>query len=305
MKKLLLLVLGALICYPLLWSQGLDEINVVEMSWLIKCYQGIRPATAVKAAETASSYSQPAFFDELGRDEDLAKEREMIRTTFNLRDVQPISREELWLRAKEPSAMTTIVRAGGPSLTILLERLDDSWLHYRIAIYEKNDGTDPVLRSAFTIPGSMTLKDALVFGFEDEARGPYFLSLRINNLFAEGATLGKAAIGDSVQKPTKSQGAGPVPGEPAVKPEIKAPRLIQRVAPVYPEAAKQAGIEGTVVLSVSLDEKGRVIRARVVKSIPELDQAALEAVRQWTYAPMTVDGVPRPIVFTVPVDFKR
>jgi len=287
MKRTMALILSGFLLAPLAWNQGLDEINVAEMSWLIKCYRGVRPGTA-KPAEPASSYSRPAFLDGLGRDEDAAKERDLIKTTFNLGEVMLISQKELWLKEKEPMGLVAIARDDGGSLTIMLERLDTSWLHYRITAYEGNAGSEAVMRTAFSIPSSMTLKEAVVFGFEDSKKNPMFVSLRINNLYAEGVAPGKAAT-----------------GIPAKKPSIIGPRLIHRVPAVYPEAAKKAGIEGTVVLSVSLDEKGQVIRARVIKSIPELDEAALEAVRQWKYEPMTVDGNPRPIVFTVEVEFKR
>jgi TonB family protein len=149
------------------------------------------------------------------------------------------------------------------------------------------------------------LKEAVVFGFEDAKKSPVFLSLRINNLYADGPLPGKTAVGAPPAKPATPVAAGAGQSGASAKPIITAPRLTHRVPPVYPEAAKKAGIEGTVVLSVSLDEKGSVVRARVIKSIPELDQAALDAVRQWKYEPMRVDRTPRPIVFTVEVEFKR
>lgn len=287
MKRTMALTLSVFLLAPLVRSQGLDEINVVEMSWLIKCYQGVRPGAA-KPAEPPSSYSRPAFIGGLGRDEDAAKERDLIRSTFNLSEVRLVSEEELWLKDKEPMGLVAIAREEAGSLTIMLERLDTSWLHYRITAYEAKAGSAAVIRSAFSIPSTMTLKEAVVFGFEDSRKNPIFLSLRINNLYADGVTPGKTSTG---------QAAG--------KPNIISPRLVQKIAPIYPEAAKKAGIEGVVILSVSLDVKGDVIRARVIKSIPELDQAALDAVRQWKYEPMRVDGTPRPIVFTVEVEFKR
>jgi TonB family protein len=305
MNRAMALFLGMLLIGPVLWGQGLDEINVVEMSWLVKCYRGIRPGTSLTPAVAASSYAEPAFFDDLGRDEDLAKERDLIKTTFNLADVRPVSLGELWLREKEPMGLITIDRENEKPLSIVLERLDTSWLHYRVTVYETNAESKAIMRSAFTIPSSMTLKDAVVFGFEDSSRSPVFLSLRITNLYADGEMPGRAGGGAPAKKQVPPAGAGATKDKPAEKPVITAPRLSHRVPPLYPEAAKKAGIEGTVVLSVTLDDKGAIIRARVIKSIPELDQAALDAVRQWKYEPMLVNGTPRPIVFTVSVEFKR
>ncbi len=86
--------------------------------------------------------------------------------------------------------------------------------------------------------------------------------------------------------------------------EIEPPRVIKRVEPVYPEAARQAGIQGSVILYVTADEVGRVKDIEVLKSIPALDKAAIEAVRQWVYEPYMSDGVPKPVSFAITVQFR-
>jgi TonB family protein len=290
MNKAVALILGLFLLVPLVWSQGLDEINVSEMSWLFKCYQGVRPGAAAPSGTEAPLYSKPTILNNLGKDENLAKELNLIKTTFNLSDVKFISQGELWLRTKEPMGLFTLKGDTQRPLSVQLERLDGSWLHYRITVYEANMDSKAVMRSAFTIPSSMTLKEAVVFGFENSAHNPIFLSLRITNLYAEGKAPGKT----EEKAPAQA-------GKPAIIP----PRLVSQVPPIYPEAAKKMDIEGTVVLSVTLDEKGNVVRARVIKSIPELDQAAIDTVEQWKYEPMTVNGVPKPIVLSVSVEFKR
>src|SRR5262245_6698535 len=63
------------------------------------------------------------------------------------------------------------------------------------------------------------------------------------------------------------------------------PRKIVDVHPVYPEVARLARVEGTVVLEAVLDTSGTVTQLRVLRSVPLLDQAALTAVRQWRYTP--------------------
>lgn len=70
-----------------------------------------------------------------------------------------------------------------------------------------------------------------------------------------------------------------------------------------PEAARQAGLRGVVILELTIDEAGNVAHARVLRSIPLLDDAALAAVKQWKYAPTLLNGVPVPIVATVTVTF--
>jgi periplasmic protein TonB len=59
-----------------------------------------------------------------------------------------------------------------------------------------------------------------------------------------------------------------------------------------------------VIIEATIDERGNVARAQVLKSIPLLDEAALTAVRQWKFTPTRLNGVAVPIVMTVTVNFK-
>lgn len=81
------------------------------------------------------------------------------------------------------------------------------------------------------------------------------------------------------------------------------PVVVREVHPVYPELARQAELEGTVVLKVGIDETGRVKEARVLASVPGLDQAALDAVYQWEFQPAEQRGVPVPVWIVVPIRF--
>jgi TonB family protein len=73
--------------------------------------------------------------------------------------------------------------------------------------------------------------------------------------------------------------------------------------PRYPADASAAGIKGAVVAEVVIDASGTVTDAKVVQSIPLLDEAALQAVRNWRYAPSVVNGQPVPVRMTVTVNF--
>jgi TonB family protein len=84
---------------------------------------------------------------------------------------------------------------------------------------------------------------------------------------------------------------------------IKAPRRLVDVKPVYPADAKAAGIEGVVILDIVIGEDGSVIEARVLRSIPELDQAAIDAVNQWQFEPTRLNGEPVELEMNVTVNF--
>ena len=84
---------------------------------------------------------------------------------------------------------------------------------------------------------------------------------------------------------------------------IKAPTRLVNVNPVYPEDAKAAGIEGLVILEIVIGETGAVIETQVLRSIPELDQAAIDAVMQWRYEPTLLNGHPVEIEMEVTIHF--
>lgn len=86
--------------------------------------------------------------------------------------------------------------------------------------------------------------------------------------------------------------------------EIIPPKAIKRVNPIYPKRARKAGVKGTVWLGVRTDAKGNVVEVKVLRSIPLLDQAAVDAVRQWKYEPFLSKGKPTPVVFSLGVTFR-
>ncbi len=86
--------------------------------------------------------------------------------------------------------------------------------------------------------------------------------------------------------------------------EEERPQLTKKVEPIYPESAKKNGISGEAALQVIVDIDGRIEKVRILKSIPELDDAAVEALKQWIYEPYLVDGKPVKVAFKVQIIFK-
>jgi TonB family protein len=87
--------------------------------------------------------------------------------------------------------------------------------------------------------------------------------------------------------------------------QIKAPTKIKDVTPVYPAIAQTARVAGAVTIEATIGPDGKVTDAKVVRSIPLLDQAALDAVRQWEYTPTLLNGEPVPVLVTVTINFTR
>jgi len=84
---------------------------------------------------------------------------------------------------------------------------------------------------------------------------------------------------------------------------ILAPTKIRDVRPVYPPDAKAAGIQGLVIVQATVAADGTVKDISVLRSIPALDQAAVDAVGQWLYRPTLYQGSPVDVIMTVTVNF--
>ena len=99
-----------------------------------------------------------------------------------------------------------------------------------------------------------------------------------------------------------------LPPEPApvrVGSVIQPPIKTRDVKPVYPAEALQAHVSGVVVLEATIDPAGAVKEVRVLRSIPLLDAAAQDAVRQWQYTPTMVEGKAVSVIMTVTVNFTQ
>ena len=116
-----------------------------------------------------------------------------------------------------------------------------------------------------------------------------------------------SAVGSGVSIPQEA----PPPPAPAVdRPlrvggDIRAPRKLHHVAPVYPAVAAQARISGVVILEATISPTGDVVNVTVLRSVPLLDGAAVAAVRQWRYDPPRLNGQPVAVLLTVTVQFAQ
>jgi TonB family protein len=84
---------------------------------------------------------------------------------------------------------------------------------------------------------------------------------------------------------------------------IKTPKKITNVNPVYPPDAQDQRIQGVVIIEVRIDKDGRISDAKIIRGVPLLDDAAMDAVMQWEFEPTLLNGQPIPILMTVTVSF--
>jgi len=102
--------------------------------------------------------------------------------------------------------------------------------------------------------------------------------------------------------------ASPVSEPPAQKivrvgPGIREPRRIAGGPPEYPLMARNARVQGTVILEAVINERGAIERVRVLRSVPLLDAAAIAAVQNWRYTPTLLNDVPVSVLMTITINF--
>src|SRR5205814_2250905 len=96
----------------------------------------------------------------------------------------------------------------------------------------------------------------------------------------------------------------PVSHEPVrIGGQVSAPALVKRIEPIYPAIAQMAAIDGIVILDAIVDEHGRVQSVKVLRGHPLLAKAATDAVQQWEYEPLKLNGTPTAFELTVSLWF--
>lgn len=98
---------------------------------------------------------------------------------------------------------------------------------------------------------------------------------------------------------------GPALGEVLeVGGEVQAPVKVYEPRPVYTEEARQARVQGVVILQVTVDTEGNVHRPQIIKGLPMgLSESALETVKQWKFKPATRNGKPVPVYYNLTINF--
>ena len=86
---------------------------------------------------------------------------------------------------------------------------------------------------------------------------------------------------------------------------FRRPSVLLKVEPEYSEEARKAKWQGTVVLSLVVDDQGRPQNLKIVRALGlGLDQKAIEAVEKWKFKPGMKDGKPVPVMATIEVNFR-
>jgi TonB family protein len=350
----------------------------------LRFFEGIKDWGVVPApAAVTSSFLRTTISASYEAEADLAREQRRLAEVFNLQSVKLVTEADIDFSAAEWERHLHMFQLNGRQYVVAITALKGlNRREFRVVVDERSttggavvpQGSQPslTLRNVLDTEVILPVDKTAVFGFQDAAGKPYFLSVNIapppppppqqpappqKTAIAappaqKPATAAPSAVPPQPQLPAPPQKAAiasppekaaasappskvtPAPAAAITAPpspptkvaiplppppppedraafergavrldESKAPRLLKRVEPRYPEVADQARIEGTVVLDVRTDIYGRVKALRVVTSIPLLDQAAYDAVKQWVYDPVIAEGKPVEAVFPVRVTF--
>jgi periplasmic protein TonB len=131
-------------------------------------------------------------------------------------------------------------------------------------------------------------------------------------LSVEGAQPSALGVGPNIGEALRNAAPTPPPPAPVHAPAkpvsigglIREPIKTRNVPPIYPQIAQSARIEGDVVIQAIIGTDGVVQDARVISGRPLLNEAALDAVRQWRYRPTTLNNQPVAVIMTVTVTFR-
>ncbi len=308
-KKKMVLFFCLMIAVSFLHLQASEKLNIK-----LRVYEGAKEGSAEPLRFVTSSFLQSTVSATIQTEFKLEEEREKIKRVFNLQDVSLLTETDLDLGLK-PDQVSHYFRLNGKEyyVIIALNEWKVAMGQFVIAVNEiLEEQKKNILTTVITLPGG----NAAVFGFEDRGGKPYFLSFHITSIIGpDGEVMPPPP---PPPPPPAKKGAQPPPPPPPTEEELKEfakgavvavgeirpPRLIKEVPPIYPKIARKSLVKGTVVLGVRLDTQGRVTEVKVLKSIPLLDGAAVDAVRQWVYEPFILDGKPAPVVFSVNVIFK-
>jgi TonB family protein len=280
----------------------------------LRVYEGGREGSLTPPVFVTSSYIQPTVAKSLQTEIDAEKEAAGVKRVFNLKDLNLLTEAVLLLSGEEAGLPADqarhFFRLNGNAFAVNVKLVEDKSKRGFLVVFDEVVGekTVNILTTEVQLVGGHTA----VLGFEDRQGKPYFCSFHLSGP-AAGIPVPPAP---SSPPPPPSPTAPPRPPDIGKKIEqfekgavkasksVKPPRLVESVMPVYPEEARQQGLEGMVIVNARMDTRGNVSDAMILKSTNEaFNAAALAAVKAWKYEPMVINGKPQDVVFTVTIRF--
>lgn len=259
---------------------GADVIETDVISLSMRLYEGIDEKASSEAVVSTSSYMESAYIGKTMSDADLDEERQKMIDSYKVSDVKLVVNTNWTFISSYPPRLLRVFQKNGSHINIRLTRKEAKDT-FKIELF---NGKTPKGKLLLETEVVLPQKNKVIYGFKDTDNHVYMLSFH------------RQVDGKGMQgKLTKEEAR-------ALSRSQHRAELVKHVRPDYPEMALKLHVEGSVQLSVQIDDKGDVISAKVKHGHPLLRKAALDAVRQWKYKPPK-DGKPSP-PFAAMVFFK-
>ncbi len=310
-KKRAIVFIVCFLALSLVYLQASEKLNIK-----LRVYEGAKEGIPEPLRYVTTSFLQSTVSATIQTEFELENEREKIKRVFNLQAVNLLTEADLVVGERIQEMARHYFRLNGNEYLLAIRLTEWKGMGQFVIFVNEvvEDKHENILTTGITLPGG----NAAVFGFEDRKGQPYFLSFHITSVIGPDGEIIPPPPPPPPPPPKKADKDVPPPPAPPTEEELKEfakdavvaigkirpPKLIREVSPIYPKIARQSGVEGTVVLGVRTDAIGRITEVKVLKSIPLLDQAAVDAVRKWIYEPFIFKGKPTPVVFSVTITFK-
>jgi TonB family protein len=195
-----------------------------------------------------------------------------LRDTMRLASMEVQYRSDRTLRVDEAVELPTVTRGSTVLPTVTLLGYNDDLATYRVTF---TDGYRTLADTSVSIPFG---RRSVVGGLDGE-EAPYLF------LVVEPPASKKAAEAEVAR--------------------VTPPRVVEKAFPSYPEDAKKDKVQGVVIVQAVIDKDGTVSRVRAVKRLhPSLDEAALDAIRQWRFEPALLEGEPVAVHYNLTINFR-
>jgi len=260
--KCLIILFVSVMCAGLL--QAYDV--VVQLRF----YQGFRENGETPGVIVSSYYLEKESTKDNPPYVKVEEETESLKQIYKLKEVKLMAGLDVVLKGDRQDNQTHRVKLNGRELWLELRTIPGNRDRFGIKISEAGKDKKPMLDSEIIVPEGK----AAVLGFKDSEEKIYFLAFN---------------------RKTKEQSMAEKLGAKS----IENPKLLKFVEPAYPEETQKKEIDGEVVIMGQTDLEGNIAEMEVLKGHPLLVQVSKKALSQWKYAVWKVDGVKKPMDFSM------
>lgn len=230
------------------------------------------PGTVIPVGSGIDAWGESSVETALAQSEVITRLADKLRDTMRLASVEVQYRSDRSLRPGVEVKLSPVTRGSSvfPSVTLL--GYNDDLATYRVTF---RDDFRTLADTSVSIP----FGHRSVVGGLDGDEAPYLF------LVVE-APPSKNATAQEIDRVTP-------------------PRAVEKAAPTYPEEARKIRLQGVVIVQVVIEKDGSVSRTRILKGLhPTLDEAAVEAIRQWRFEPALLDGEPVAVQYHLTINFR-